>query len=457
MWDRATTSDDFIAAAQETARWIRSTAQEAEHGLVWLPEPDRPEEVATVTAPATIYSGNAGIVLFFLELAEATGDDSYRDEAIRGADQAAATWRDVLDFPFLIKHEHVKLDFNHGLSGTAFTLATVWQKTGITSYRDVALDITAHIVGAATSIDGKVEWMGAPAAVIGDGAIILYLLWAARTFDDPALLELATRAGERILDLAKPEPRGGLQWVGFPLSTLGMSDDAHMPNFEFGTAGVAFVLARLFEETGDARFLDAAKGGAQHIEAIATVRGDAALLHLQEPDATDLFYLGYCGGPVGTARLFYELAKITGDPDYAEWTARFARGVSGSGIPERQTPGLWNVVCQCCGTAGIIDFFLGLWAGTLEQHYLDFARRVAEQTLSHASNPDGKGLRWYQAWTRTKPGLVTAETGYMIGAAGVGSAFLHLALAEQDRYDAILVPDHPFPTAVVTGNVLIRS
>jgi hypothetical protein len=116
--------------------------------------------------------------------------------------------------------------------------------------------------------------------------------------------------------------------------------------------------------------------------------------------------------------------------------------------PERQTPGLWNVVCQCCGTAGIIDFFVGLWAGTGDPGYLAYARRVAEQTLSRATSHDGKGFRWYQAWTRTQPGVVAAETGYMIGAAGVGSSFLHLALAEQGRYAAILFPDNPFPASV---------
>ena len=50
------------------------------------------------------------------------------------------------------------------------------------------------------------------------------------------------------------------------------------------------------------------------------------------------------------------------------------------------------------------------------------------------------------AWTRTEPWNVTAETGYMIGAAGVGSAFLHLHLAEQGKYQAILFPDNPFPS-----------
>src|SRR5215217_4523391 len=109
-WNETPTSDDFVAAAVSAAQWIRSTARETEHGLVWLPEPDRPEREATVTAPPTIYSGNAGIVLFFLELATATGDASYLDEARRGADQIGATWRAVLDFPFVISLKHVDLD-----------------------------------------------------------------------------------------------------------------------------------------------------------------------------------------------------------------------------------------------------------------------------------------------------------------------------------------------------------
>jgi hypothetical protein len=445
MWTAALTSDDFLTAAKDAARWIRSSSRTVEHGVTWLPEPDRPELTATVSAPQTIYSGNAGIVLFLLELAAVTGDDSCLEDAQRGADRIAATWREVLDFPFLIKLDHVNLDFNHGLSGTAFTLAKVWQRTGNTAYRDAALEIVRHIADAARPAGSGVEWTGAASAALGDGAIALFLLWAARTFDDPSLRDLAARAGNRILETAKPEPHGGLKWNGFPLATLGMPVDAYMPNFEFGTAGVAFVLARLAAETGDTRFLDAAKSGARHIATIATVRGDAALLHLQEPQHTDLFYLGYCGGPVGTARLFYELHRQTGDPGYAAWTERFARGITGSGIPEHQTPGLWNVVCQCCGTAGIVDFFIGLWAGTGNERHLAFARRIGEQLLGQASNLDGQGARWYQAWTRTKPGVVTAETGYMIGAAGVGSALIHLARAEQGHYDAILFPDNPFP------------
>jgi lantibiotic modifying enzyme len=368
-------------------------------------------------------------VLFFIELARATGDTSYLDEARRGADHLAATWREVLDAPTLVPLENAHLDFGMGLAGTAFTLAHAWRATGVASHRDAALASTRHIADAAKPAGAGVEWIGGPTIGLGDGSIILYLLWAAEEFGDESLRDLAHRAGERALELALPDPRGGVRWASPSLEGFGMPPGASMPNFELGTAGVAFVLARLHAATGDPRFLDAARAGAAHVRAIATVRGDAALLYYREPDLTDLYYLGYCHGPVGTARLFFELHRQTGEADYLAWTERFARGIVDSGVPEHQTPGLWNVVCQCCGTAGIADFFASLWAGTGRQEHLAFAQRVADQLISNATDLDGKGSRWYQAWTRTQPWAVAAETGYMIGAAGVGAALLHLHLA----------------------------
>lgn len=143
-------------------------------------------------------------------------------------------------------------------------------------------------------------------------------------------------------------------------------------------------------------------------------------------------------------RTFFELYKITREPEYQVWTERLAQGVLQSGIPKNFTPGYWNVVCQCCGSAAVIDIFVGLWGSTERQDYLAFAQRVARQLVSRRSNLDGKGDRCYQAWTRVKPWKVNAETGYSIGASGVGTALLHVHLAEQGKYNAILLPDNPF-------------
>jgi hypothetical protein len=129
-------------------------------------------------------------------------------------------------------------------------------------------------------------------------------------------------------------------------------------------AGVAFVLARLYEETRQEKFLHAAREGARHIQSIATVREDSALVYYREPDLKDLYYLGYCHGPAGTARLFYQLHKVTGEAEYLEWTEKLARGIVRSGVPEKFTPGYWNVACQCCGSAAVTDLFLSLWVTT---------------------------------------------------------------------------------------------
>jgi len=442
----APASGNYVTAAKETATWIRASSKKTEQGLFWLPEPDYPEKAATVTPPATIYSGNAGTALFFLELADATGDHSYLEDATRGADYVLSTWKDVTSFP-LIKLKNAHLDFNHGLSGTAYSLAQIGRATGERKYRDAAIEITNRIVAASAPAGDGIEWTGAQAAGLGDGSIALYLLWAARALEDPSYAKVAAKAGARFLEAAEREPNGGLRWVGFPFEKLGLPAGTYMPSFEFGTAGVAFVLARLYQETKDQRFPDAAQAGAKHLQRISTVKGDSALLFYREPDQKSLFYLGYCSGPVGYSRVFYSLYQITGDRDHLAWVERYARGISESGVPTHQTPGLWNVVCQCCGTAGITDFFTSLYNVTGKPEYLAFAKRLADYTVSRGTNLDGLGLRWYQAWTRVKPAEVSAETGFMIGASGVAASLLRLHRAEQNNYHALLFPDNPFPTA----------
>ncbi len=437
---------DLLAAAKSTAHWIQSAQLQDERGVWWLPDPDHPEKLTTVSAPNTIYSGTAGTVLFFVQLAQATGNPEYLETAEKGADYLAATWRDLVDKPGvgLLSGAGLNLSLYNGLSGLAFALNETGKATGNSKHQEVARIATDFIAHAARPTGAGVEWSGAP-GIAADGSIVLYLLYAAREFQNEEYRQVADKAGEHILELAIKESRGGLSWRGFP-AFPGLPKDAYFPNFEGGTAGVAYLLTRLYSETQKEKYLAAARQGAQHLQTIAAVHGDAALIPYRFPDLTDLYYLGFCHGPAGTARTFFELHRVTGEKEFQTWTDRLAQGVIQSGIPENLTPGYWNVVCQCCGSAAVVDLFIGLWASTGRTEYLAFARRVAEQLVSHATNLDGNGDRWYQAWTRIKPWEVNAETGYSIGASGVGAALLHVYLAEQGKYSAILLPDNPFPS-----------
>jgi lantibiotic modifying enzyme len=432
---------DLLDGAQEAGRWIRSAQKDSAQGRYWLPEPDHPEKATTVSPINGVYSGSAGIVLFFLQLAKATGDSTYLEDAKRGADYLVETWPDLSTAKQRLPGTNLSL--YNGLSGVAFVLTETWKTTGDSRYRTAALLATQTLANAAKPAGSGVAWSESP-GIIADGSVILHLLYAARAFEREDYRNLAAAGGRRLLELAEPQSPAGIRWKGVPPSLLGLPEETYFPNFELGTAGIAYVLARLYEETGEPRFLEGAKQGAIHLQQIATVRGAGALIPYRYPNLHDVYYLGFCHGPAGTARLFYQLYKVTQDKAYLEWTETLARGVMNSGIPANQTPGFWNVICQCCGSAGVTEFFLGLWASTGNSEYYAFANDLADQALSRQTNFDGKGSRWYQAWTRVKPWEVTAETGYSIGAAGVGTALLHAFLAQSGRYDTIALPDNPF-------------
>jgi lantibiotic modifying enzyme len=436
----------YDEAVRRTAQWIRAAENPASSGF-WLPEPDHPDVKVTVSLPNGFYTGSAGTVLFFTELAQTSGDKSYWDDAKRGGDYLVRSWRQTAGSSS--PAPGTQFGFYTGLAGTAYTLAVLWKATRDDRYLDAARDALGELLKAAKPMGAGTGWMGWP-GLTGNAGVVVALLGLADvmgdTVDGGAIRAAAIRAGNRIVEQGIADPRGGLRWVGMPAAFVEAPEGSYWPNFQLGTSGVAFALARLAAATGEPRFLKAAQAGALHLRRIATVKGDAALIHYREPDLADMFYLGYCNGPAGTARLFYELHRQTKDPHDLEWAEMLARGVMASGIPEHQTPGLWNVVCQCCGSAGIVDFFVGMWAATGRRAYLAFARRVADQMLSRRADFDGKGYRWYQAYTRVKPWEVTAESGYMVGAAGIAASLLHLELAENGRYRGVLLPpDNPFP------------
>ncbi len=101
--------------------------------------------------------------------------------------------------------------------------------------------------------------------------------------------------------------------------------------------------------------------------------------------------------------------RVTGDTIWMEWITKSARAIMHSGIPERETPGFWNNVSQCCGSAGVAEFMLNLHRVTGRRDYLKFAIRVMENLLTRATR-EGDGLKWIQAEHRVQPDLLILKT-----------------------------------------------
>jgi lantibiotic modifying enzyme len=410
----------YVASAEDAARWVRSSAVRTPDGLVWPSDPSDPKSI-----DRGLYSGSPGVILFLLELHHVTGKPEYLADARAGAD-------DLLSQLRIEKQSGLY----SGVAGLGFTLAEVYRATREEKYRaGVAASIELLNQRAVRSGSG-VEWGPVTDIIAGSAGTGLFLLHAGQATGNPAAIKLAISAADRLIELGVAE-RGGLRWAMDP------TFPRLMPNFSHGTAGIAYFLARVYEETRDKKYLDAALAGARYLQAIARVDGDMCLIGHHQPDGMELYYLGWCHGPVGTARLWHLLARVTGDEQWLAWVDKSANGILKSGIPERQTDGFWNNVSQCCGSAGVAQFFLDLHRIKPNPMYLTFSKKVTANLLSRATR-DEKGLRWVQAENRTQPALLKAQTGYMQGAAGIGMWLLKLDAAERGRESFVRFPDTPF-------------
>ena len=411
-----------LAIAIEAARFIQASAVATPNGMTWPANPADRGSVAT-----NLYSGSAGVVLFFVELHRATGDPAHLAAATAGADELLAS----ID-------RQTEAGLYSGLAGIGFVLSEVGRHTAIAKYREGARRVVALLQQRAVERGAGVEWNDTIDVISGSAGIGLFLLYAADALDSPEARTLAARAGRRLLERGRDEA-GGRKW---PVD--GTSAQL-LPNFSHGTAGVAYFLATLYQATKERAFLDGALAGAAYLKAIAQTDGDVCLIYHHEPDEAGrrLYYLGWCHGPAGTARLWYRLWQATGDRAWLEWASKSARGIVASGIPEHQTPGFWNNVGACCGSAGVAEFFLAHHRATGDAASLAFARRVSAQILASAAR-DASGIRWPHAEHRARPTEIVAQTGWMQGAAGIGAWFLHLDAFDRGAGPPIPFPDSPF-------------
>jgi len=427
-----------LEVALKAAAWIRRSRVETKNGVAWPADPLKPASIRY-----DLYNGMPGIILFHVELFHATGDTHWLDDAKRGADEVAS------QLPTMAAAQNAGL--YTGLGGAVFVLEETHRATGDDRYRDAARRALAMVHDLAKKTSSGASWTGPSATndiISGSAGIGLLLLWADHMMGDGPSRALALATGRHLLETGIPD-KGGTKW---PVSA---SNNTLYPNFSHGTAGVAYFLATLLKATGDLSFMAAALSGARYLEAVANTDGGGFKVFHHEPGGEDLYYLSWCHGPAGTRRLFDRLADITHRATWNDFVQKGARATIASGVPEKQSAGYWNNVSQCCGNAGVGEFFLDLQRRIPDPSYAAMIDRVRANTLARAT-ADGDGLKWVQAENRVSPDQVVAQTGYMQGAAGIGSFYLHAHALAAGKPRAIQWPDAstftPCRTAQAAGS-----
>jgi lantibiotic modifying enzyme len=415
-----------LEVALRAAKWIRRSRIETKSGVTWPADPRNPTSVQY-----NLYNGMPGVILFHVELFDATGDRAWLDEAKAGANELIA------QLPALQQANAAGL--YEGLAGAAFVLEETHRASGEGKYRDAAKSAIAMIHSLAKKTATGASWTGGSAThdiISGSAGIGLALLWADQQWGDADSRTLALAVGRDLLDAGIPE-KGGTKWNVAPSVTN------LYPNFSHGTAGVGFFLARLYRLTQDRGMYAAALSAARYLDAVANHDDGGLKVFHHEPGGEGLYYLSWCHGPAGSARLFNELAMISPRGKWHEVVEQCATATIASGVPEKQSSGYWNNISQCCGNAGVGEFFITL--SRLDDKgdkpaYRDMVKRVAANTLSRATE-DGDGLKWIQAENRVSPEAVVAQTGFMQGAAGVGTFYLHADGLAKGRKPLVEWPD----------------
>ncbi|TMR88722.1 lanthionine synthetase LanC family protein, partial [Nonomuraea basaltis] len=133
-------ADTLLRVAVGAARWIRAAASGDGR---WLANPDARGRSALDPEPFSLYAGAPGIVLFFLELAAATGEEEYLRDARAGCRYLASALGEVAD-----------VTFHHGLSGIAVALCEAGWVLGDGVAEEAAAAAMDRVARSARPLEG---------------------------------------------------------------------------------------------------------------------------------------------------------------------------------------------------------------------------------------------------------------------------------------------------------------
>lgn len=419
---KAESKEDYLKAAWKGEAYVQSFLKENPDGIYM-------ENDGTIDN--TWYSGSAGILHMYIQLHRITGEEAFLDKIRKITKYLSLHWDSLIKDAAKKGALAAQMAeaFYSGIGGIGLILTEVYRL-----YRDEYAENGRNQIlqyyknTVKTTTDGYYWSDNAP--VFFDAGIGLFLIDAYNTSNDAELIPLITGAANHILNEGIRHENGGIEF-----NHLSIAFKQKEPNFEFGTAGIGYFFLKVYELTADIRYLEAAKAAADYMESIAVRQKKGILIPYkltQEKAFDGIFYLGNCHGPVGTIKLFLELYRKTKEKRYFHIIYELCDGMEALGAPYRQSAGYWNTTCLCCGPAGFVPLYTGLYYETGEERWKKLAIDVGEILLGTGTDDkETNRMKWELAFDRIAPEKITAPAGYFTGAAGIVTALLLLYTLEQ--------------------------
>ena len=267
------------------------------------------------------------------------------------------------------------------------------------------------LVCAARKLQSQVAGMthDSPDLFNGTAGRLRVHLWFADATGDPAHLQWARNAGERLLRCAQQTDDCTYWTMPAHYGELGAK---RLTGYAHGAAGIADALLDLYEATADAALLEAALGVRRWLAGLATPTGDDGEGLNWPPDDQGVATMSYwCHGAAGISRFLLRLYALAGDTGALELAVRAARTVASSTR--------WSSSPQCHGLAGNIECLLDCYAVTGSSSHLEEAGQLGALLPAFGIARSG---HWHFATSHD-----ATNPGFTSGCAGVITALLRLA------------------------------
>lgn len=394
--------------------------------------------------------GVTGILYFYMAMYRATNDLQYYKTIHEAGNYILAH---IDDYIFNHLDKESKQSGNSRLEGfecaIGNVLIAIYDFTKDASYARAAQRLAEYYIRRAQKRTKGICWTG-NTAWAKDGNIVLFLINTAQKFKNEKIYQAAVSAGEQYLSEGDCQDNGQIIFDGklggiAVFEGITFNQNYNMPNWEFGAAGSGYILLSLYGLTGDVRYLKAAEDQAHYLRSVAVPQTKGVLIpRTLDPAEKDVFYLGHCHGIAGTGKFLYALYQQTSKKEYLDFIADLADGMEAIGAPEKQSKGLWNIETLCCGHAGIVHFFLGLYLSQGDLRWLDLARRAGYVLLGTKESLSSGAADWPIAFWRVKPDEITRPYSLFRGAAGIGMVLAELYMEENGHYKFDRLVDDPF-------------
>ncbi len=360
------------------------------------------EEQLSRTAPDLLpsfdlYSGVAGTLIAYAEIVGAFGDDASRAALAKFANQLNDTPRP------------------NGKPITGLYLGEGGIAAAILRAGQILRDDRLIALAAERARRIATLPFNGPDLISGAAGRVRVHLWLWDETQEREQLDHARAAGEFLLASATCAGDDESCWT-IPPGFDEMSGKTFL-GYGHGAAGIADALLDLYEATGDARFLDGARGAARWLARLAVPSlDDASGLNWPVIEGASPTHFFWCHGATGIGKFFLHAAAFDLVPNARDFAERAARAVA--------CGARWAGISQCHGLAGNIEYLLDLFQATGARAYLAECNSLA--FLLQAQITERKDARI----ELLESSEMFAED-YMMGSAGVAVCLLRLSDPER--------------------------